>query len=115
MNGLIGLKSDRMSINDGLFGELGQLGLDFEALTLKMSIGTQENEDLGREIGGLGVWVKRERMEAGKLWGRVLEEMRENDDLRWCIEELKARTEGVEEEVERRSVEVFRRSVEPMD
>lgn len=104
-----------MSINDGLFGELGQLGMDFKALNLKMSIGTQENENLGREIGRLGVWVKRERIEAGKLWGRVLEEMRENDDLRWCVEELRARTDGVEDEVERRSVEIFRMSVEPMD
>lgn len=63
----------------------------------------------------MGVKVQRDRVEAGKLWGRVLEEMRENDDLRWCVEELRVRTEGVEEEVRVCVEEVERRSVKPMD
>lgn len=43
------MKSDKMSYNEGLIKELGGLMLDFQALTSKMSIGTDENEALDRE------------------------------------------------------------------
>lgn len=49
IDGLVNLKSDKMSYNEGLIKELGGLMLDFQALTSKMSIGTDENEALDRE------------------------------------------------------------------